>query len=130
MSDYADKSQKNKNRPIVDGVLPQQGEDNFAFHLADSRTETIVQRKLQENINDSPHVRQMKALRHMVGSSLQVKQAKTYQAMADNYALRKEKEPAVLSKDGRVKSIFDKKAFNSLLSTGAFFFKCSMYCCI
>jgi hypothetical protein len=84
MSDYAGKSKQSNSRPVADGVL-QQREENISFGIVDNRAETSAQRKLQKDINYGSYVKQMKSLQHMASNSLQIKQAKTYQKIADRY---------------------------------------------
>lgn len=69
MNAHVDRSQENKSNAIANSLSKQQSVSKSTFQFVDNRPEVIAQRKLQEAINYSPQVKQLRA----------------YQTMADNY---------------------------------------------
>ncbi|WP_183576073.1 DUF4157 domain-containing protein [Mucilaginibacter sp. X5P1] len=73
MSIHGDKAQQNKSHAFANAPVQKQNSNSSTPKFIDNRPETIVQRKLQEAINNSPRVQQLK----------------DYQASADNYIANK-----------------------------------------
>lgn len=71
MNTHAEKTYENKRQVVANSSTKLQ--------------ESIAQRKLQEAINNSPHLQQLKAYQEMANNSPQVKQLKAYQSMANNF---------------------------------------------
>ncbi len=69
----ADKTAVNKSQAVANTPVQMQAEQQGSDLFSDNRAESVVQRKLQEAINSSPRVQQLKS----------------YQAMADNFAAGK-----------------------------------------
>jgi len=78
MNTHAEKTQENKSQAVANALSEKSRSESY-LKIVDNRPEAVAQRKLQETINISPRVQQLKV----------------YQAMADNYdsqtAQRKEK---------------------------------------
>jgi len=55
---YADKTSENKSQSISSGDYQMQNSGESTFQFVDNRPESIAQRKLQEMVNKSPHVKQ------------------------------------------------------------------------
>ncbi|MES2355479.1 MAG: DUF4157 domain-containing protein [Pseudomonadota bacterium] len=85
MSTHADKTQKNKNRAVADNLPKQQSARESTFRVTDNG-EAIAQRKLQDLINNSPRVQQLKVHQEILNNSPQVKQLKLQQAIHGSYA--------------------------------------------
>lgn len=84
MNTHADKTQENKSQAVAKNLPKLQSNDESAFQFLDNRTEAIVQRKLQEAINNSPRVKQLKAYQEMADGSSQVEQTAQLQTISDN----------------------------------------------
>lgn len=74
MNTHADKTQENKSRAVANSLPKLQSNSESTFQFMDNRPETIAQLKLQEAINNSPRVKQLKAYQEMANNSLSVKQ--------------------------------------------------------
>jgi len=59
MSEYADKSKENKGI-VVNGQVTQR-KTGQTSQLVDNRPQAVAQRKMQEAINNSPRIQQLKA---------------------------------------------------------------------
>lgn len=70
MGTYTHKSQENKSQSVAN-MITQKSSGNDAFQFVDNRSEIIVQRKLQEMANNSPQVKQMRAIQVMTNSNSQ-----------------------------------------------------------
>lgn len=68
MNTYADKTLENKSQAVANNSPKLQSNDASAFQFADIRPEDIAQRKLQEAINNSPRVQQLKAYQEMANN--------------------------------------------------------------
>lgn len=73
MSIRADKIQQDKPQVFANGPVQKKNVNSLASTFVNNRPEAIAQRKLQEDIDNSP----------------QVQQRKVYQALADNYVTHK-----------------------------------------
>ena len=75
MNSYADKNKENKS---TSAIRSQQSQliSTPALQFADSRPEAIAQMKLQETLNTSPPVKQLKAFQDAVNNAQQTKQLK------------------------------------------------------
>lgn len=73
MNTHADKKSENKSQAVANVLQKQQNDGSSTFQFEDNRPEAIAQRKLQEAINNSPSVQQLKAYQEMADnrSSLQ-----------------------------------------------------------
>ncbi|PSL25406.1 hypothetical protein [Chitinophaga ginsengisoli] len=80
MDTHVNKSGEQNKRAAADSEAPIQGESGQAFTFDDNRPQSIVQRKLQEVILNSPRVKQLKAYREMVNNSVPPKQFNKIQA--------------------------------------------------
>ena len=72
MNTHADKAHENKDQAVANGLFKQQSNNESAFQLVDNRTEAIAQRKLQEAIDNSPRVQQLKSYQEMANSASNV----------------------------------------------------------
>ncbi len=63
MNSHADKRSQNKNQPVAN--LKRQSGGEPVFRSIDNRPETIAQKKLQETINNSANVKQLKVFQAM-----------------------------------------------------------------
>jgi hypothetical protein len=85
METHADKSEENKSH-VVAGISSQHlSNGESAFQFADNRPEAIAQRKMQETINNSPQMQQLKAYQGIANNNPYAKQMRAYQAMADDF---------------------------------------------
>lgn len=80
METYADKTSKNKSQAVAHSLAKQKSNNESAFQLVDNRPETIVQKKLQESINNSPRVQELNVYQKMVDNRYS-KQSKPIQKM-------------------------------------------------
>jgi hypothetical protein len=74
MNTQADKTQDNKGQSVAGEISQMQKSGEATFQLSDNRPEAIAQRKLQEMVNGSPQVKQLRAGQEMANNSLQAKQ--------------------------------------------------------
>lgn len=65
MNTHADKTQENKSQAVANRLPKLQSPGESTFQLIDNRLEAIAQRKLQEAINNNPHVQQLKGIQNM-----------------------------------------------------------------
>lgn len=68
MNTYADKKNKNKSQAFANSLTKQKGNNESTFQFEDKRPENIAQRKLQEAVNNSLHVQQLKAYQEMASN--------------------------------------------------------------
>jgi len=61
MNNRADKTEDNKKQSVSNAVIQQQGQRSSAPVFVNNRPESIAQRKLQADINNSPQVQQSEA---------------------------------------------------------------------
>ena len=59
MKTQADSIQENKSQSSSHGKFQSQGGGESTFQFVDNRSEAIVQRKLQELANNSPHAKKI-----------------------------------------------------------------------
>lgn len=85
---HADKTLKNESNDSSGNLSKRQSTSTSAFQFAENKPEAIVQMELQEIVNNSPQVKQLRILRKMVNNSPHVKQLKAVQAIADRYILQ------------------------------------------
>ena len=71
MNTHADKTQQNKSQVVANSLPKQKSGDKSTFLFVDNRPEAIAQRKLQESINNSPPVQQLKAYQEMASTQAQ-----------------------------------------------------------
>ncbi len=88
MNKHIDKTQENKSQAVANNVTQLQTNVQSAVPFADSKPESAAQQNLQEGINHSPRVQQLKAYQEMANNSLPVKQLRDYQSTADNFSLQ------------------------------------------
>lgn len=69
MSEYSNKSQINKSAAVT-GPVSQQRKNGSAFQFVDNRPEAIAQRKMQNVINNSPPVQQLKAYQETADNAI------------------------------------------------------------
>jgi len=70
MNTHADKTTEAKSNAAANGVAVQQGaEHEGTLQLEDNRPETIAQRKIQDAANNSPQVKQLRAVQAMANDS-------------------------------------------------------------
>jgi hypothetical protein len=67
MSEYASKSKENKNMTVSDHVS-QRLKSEPAVYIVDNRPKAVAQRTMQEAINNSPRVQQLKAHQQMTNN--------------------------------------------------------------
>jgi hypothetical protein len=85
METHADKSQENKSH-VAAGISSQHlSNGESAFQFADNRPEAIAQRKMQEAINSSPQMQQLKAYQGIANNGPLADPLKAYHASSDNY---------------------------------------------
>lgn len=81
MNTHADKTFENKSRAVASSLTKQKKNNESIFQLIDNRPEVIAKKKLQENINHSPRVQQLKSFLDMTNNfnsqTLQKKESKT-----------------------------------------------------
>lgn len=85
MNTHQDKTQENINQAVANSLPKLQSNSESAFQFEDNRPEAIAQRKLQEAINNSSRVQQLRAYQEIANNSPQAKQLRAYQAIADNF---------------------------------------------
>jgi len=61
MNTHTGKTTENKTQSAANSLSRLQSNDISGFRLIDNRPEAITQRKLQDSINNSPQVNQLKA---------------------------------------------------------------------
>lgn len=85
MNIHAKNTSENKSQAAVNSLPKLQRKRNgeSAFQFVDYRPEAIAQRKLQEMVNNSPRLMQLKAFQDMVNYNSQPKQAAQLQTVAD-----------------------------------------------
>jgi hypothetical protein len=69
MSEYSNKSQINKSAAVT-GPVSQQRKNGSAFQFVDNRPEAIAQRKMQDVINNSAPVQQLKAYQETADNAI------------------------------------------------------------
>lgn len=74
MHTHADKTHENKNQSVSNGESQMQSGGEATFEFEDNRPKAIAQRKLQEIVNNSPQVSQLKAFQNMA-NNIQSKQS-------------------------------------------------------
>ncbi|SDG59587.1 hypothetical protein [Chitinophaga filiformis] len=79
MDTHVNKSGEQNKRAAADSEAPIQGESSQAFMFADNRPQSVMQRKLQEAIMNSPRVLQLKAIQEMANNSVPLKQSNKIQ---------------------------------------------------
>lgn len=90
MNTHADKAQENKSQAVANSLPKLQNNSESTFQFFDNRPTAIAQLKLQDAINNSQRVQQLKAFQETANNSPKVKQAAQLQAMADNYTSRQQ----------------------------------------
>jgi hypothetical protein len=68
MNTYTDKTQENKSQAVANSSPKLQSNGESSFQFVDNRPEAIAQRKLQEVINNSPQVKQLRDCQAMANS--------------------------------------------------------------
>lgn len=91
MNTHADKAQENKSQSISATSPHIQRRSESAFQFVDKRPEAIAQRKLQEMVNSSTQVSQLKAFQDMANKTPKVKQTAQFQPLEDNYSAQDHK---------------------------------------
>lgn len=64
MYSYADKNKRNEGQSVAN-FTDQKKSDQSTFQFVDNRPETVAQKKLQEMVNNSPQVAQLKVIQDM-----------------------------------------------------------------
>lgn len=90
MNTHADKTKENISQSVPNAASHKQSNGDYTFQFVDNRPEAIVQRKLQEAINSSPKVKQLKAHQEMANNSSQVYQAAQFKAIMDNHSAQQQ----------------------------------------
>lgn len=85
MNTHADKTPENNSQSVAYSLPKPKSSGESTLQFVDIRPEAIAQRKLHEEINNSPRVKQLKAYQEMANDSPQVKQLRVYQAISDNF---------------------------------------------
>ncbi len=73
MNTHAEKTQGNKSQAVANNLSKQASVDESIFIHMDNRPKAIAQRRMQEAINNSPRVHQMKSCEAMAGNFIQRK---------------------------------------------------------
>lgn len=85
MSTHADKTQGNKSQSVTHEPVQQQRVDESSLQFADTRPESIAQRKLQALMNNSPRAMQLKSFQTIANNSPKAQQSAQLQAMANHH---------------------------------------------
>ena len=85
MNTHEDKMQENKSQAVANSLSQLQSNAESTFQYVNKRPEAIAQRELQESIDNSPRVEQLKSYQEMANNSSHVKQIISHQAMANNF---------------------------------------------
>lgn len=56
MKTHIDKTQENKNQSVTGTISKKRNGGMYAFQFVDNRSETIVQRKLQDIVKNNPRL--------------------------------------------------------------------------
>jgi hypothetical protein len=84
MNVYADKSQDDTKKSIANNSSKRQKGGESAFQFAESRSEAVLQERLQKLASNSRQVKQLEVLQEIANSALQVNQLSVYHHMANN----------------------------------------------
>jgi len=87
MTNYAEKSQENISQNKTNSVYQNKSNENATLQLADNRVEAVAQKELQETINSSPRIMQLKAFQDMADNRPNSK-AIQLQELANNYTAK------------------------------------------
>lgn len=85
MRTYADKTSKNKIKPVSNASYKKVNASKPTFQFVDNRAGTVARGKLQESVNKSPRMMQLKAIEDITNGSPQIKQAAQLYSAADKY---------------------------------------------
>ncbi|MCB0374648.1 MAG: DUF4157 domain-containing protein, partial [Sinomicrobium sp.] len=88
MKTHAGKNQGNNNKTVSNGSFVRQNSNEPVSRFADNRPEAIAGKKLQEEMSNSPRVKQLRAIQEMADHSPKAQQAAQLQAVANHYAMR------------------------------------------
>ena len=69
MNIHADKTQENESQSVANEAAQKQSSGESTFQFVGNRPEAIAQRKLQEMVNNSPRVSQLKTIQGMLNGS-------------------------------------------------------------
>ena len=110
MNTHADKTQVNKNQSVKNAVSQKHCKGESTFQFADIRSETLAQRKLNEMLNNSFSVSQLRAFQVLSNKSQKTKKSTQVKSLSDNYPnqqrqLRKGENMSVKSEELQSNSI-------------------------
>jgi len=90
LNTYDNKTQENKSQPFSSANTKNQSSSDSTFQFVDNRPEAFAQRELNNVINNSFQVSQLRAFKEMADNSSRFEQAVQLQAMADNHSANKQ----------------------------------------
>jgi len=82
MNTHADKTQENRNQTVANEISQKKSGGESTFQFVDNRHEAVIQKRLQEMVNNSP----------------QAKKVAQLQAMADNYSAQQQQPIQLICK--------------------------------
>ncbi len=89
MYEQVEKPKENKSQAVANSVAQKKSNARQGFGFVDNRPEAAAQRKLQEMVNNSPRMLQLKAFQEIKSASLKLPNEGVLQrAIAPNYELR------------------------------------------
>jgi hypothetical protein len=90
MNTHADKTQDNKSQSVANAVSQKQSVGESTFQFVENRSEAVDQRELQETVNSSQKVSQLRAFQNMADNSPQAKQTAQLQSVAANHSAQQQ----------------------------------------
>ena len=98
MNKHDDKTQQSKRRPVNTAGYLSQSKRGSDLQFDDNRPEAVTQNKLQDMVNDSPQVRQLKAVQETADNSPRVQQH-DYNTRQKEHLIQKKENKTGLSDD-------------------------------